>query len=325
MKFSLENDARCAGCKKVIARGKIVLESYRDYLELKSGNAPVLFKSDGGNVVGGLLLGAAIRARKASTGIAAVKGRGSRGCASACAFAFLGGVSRVAAAREIGVHQYFSLKGQDDPDSKLFSAEDVSNKQALGGAILEFVMKMGADAGLITMASRTPPDSMYYLSWNELVALRVIYQPTRMQPWTISNSHGGIDAISLSSDKRTSLHVYCEVAGQGVLEYRENWPQTPGESVMFRDRHLLLASAFEFAGVRINKDEIRYLKNELDHRVVLDLPKNFEVSINGSLSSLSNIIDGPEDAGFVLKLNQNNMIPAIQLAMKNCRSASAKK
>ncbi len=93
----------------------------------------ISFDSPGGNVVTAIRFGRAIRALKARTlQIRAME------CASACAFAFVGGVERFAEPGSIGVHRV-SLSDDIPMDNKLA----VSTVQLLTGEIIGYLTDMG--------------------------------------------------------------------------------------------------------------------------------------------------------------------------------------
>src|SRR5947209_19946303 len=90
MTFRVVPAQNCRSCApEILAVGFITLESPDEFRAAagKIGGAVVVrLASPGGNLVGGLRLGQAVRELGAATTVA----RGSR-CVSACAYAFLGG------------------------------------------------------------------------------------------------------------------------------------------------------------------------------------------------------------------------------------------
>jgi hypothetical protein len=94
-------------------------------------------------------------------------------CASACAYAILGGVKRYtipktfgadsdydnmtpgASGTKLGVHQFYQRDGLNELQKKAFSAIDKSTDQLVVGILLEYTMRMGVDTQLVSAASRS--------------------------------------------------------------------------------------------------------------------------------------------------------------------------
>ena len=90
------------------------------------------FNSPGGSLLGGIRLGRAIRMLAMNTSIGKTVLNSAfeehsfyhteKGiCFSACAYAFLGGLTRVANGGEYGVHQFYTDALLKDPEGKVFS------------------------------------------------------------------------------------------------------------------------------------------------------------------------------------------------------------
>jgi hypothetical protein len=159
----------------LIARGSIDLETPTDFVALMaslrrvrgtSDRAVVELDSNGGSLVGGMVLGRAIRAYGFATSV----GEGQV-CASACALAFMGGVSRyVSGDGKLGVHQFASLPAIEHPDRPQFTGKDVVVDQDLVGQLLDYAKEMGVSADVIAIASRTPPSDIHWLTKEEIVS-----------------------------------------------------------------------------------------------------------------------------------------------------------
>jgi hypothetical protein len=91
-------------------------------------------------------------------------------CASACAYAILGGVNRYvaqsgvadadydnrnpgASGTKLGIHQFYQSAALEEPLKKVFSAIDKSSDQVLMGILLEYTLRMGVDVRLVSAAS----------------------------------------------------------------------------------------------------------------------------------------------------------------------------
>lgn len=118
----------------------------------------ISFDSPGGNVVAAISFGRAIRALNARTlQIRAME------CASACAFAFVGGVERFAEPGSIGVHRV-SLSDDDPMDNKLA----VSSVQSLTGDIIGYLTDMGVSPNLLQLSLSIDSTDIRYLTAAEM-------------------------------------------------------------------------------------------------------------------------------------------------------------
>ena len=183
MTFTVMSSPSCArDCVlTVVGRGVITDQTARRFeagVARRAGRLQVELDSPGGTLQGGFDLGVALRARGAAVRIAP-----GATCASACAYAFLGGTARsVLAGGRLGVHQHM--------------AEVVTGGRRIAGeeriAIAEatlvlrrYVADMGADPGLIAMALSVQPNQMRFLTGTELSRYRVTTDaagPVRVNP-----------------------------------------------------------------------------------------------------------------------------------------------
>ncbi|MDY8108050.1 PAN domain-containing protein [Fulvimarina sp. 2208YS6-2-32] len=122
----------------------------------------VSFNSPGGNIHSALTMGRAIRA----SGLNTIQLR-SFDCASACAFAFLGGVIRIAEPGSIGVHRS-SL-----PTTGMTPDDAISAIQIGTVWIIEYLDEMGVDPALLKISLSYGSDDIRYLSGSEMAELRV--------------------------------------------------------------------------------------------------------------------------------------------------------
>lgn len=148
--------------------------------ERVSSGAVVFLDSEGGNVMQALALGDLIRKSGMSTRVQAYDagaGQLTDGgeCASACVYAFLGGVERsVARGGKLGVHQLYSTQGD-------LSSSDA---QWLVGLIAVHIRKLGGEMDILMTALRTPAPGMHWLSSSELRRYRVVTSDT----WTMAST-----------------------------------------------------------------------------------------------------------------------------------------
>jgi hypothetical protein len=123
----------------------------------------VVFDSPGGNPSKAIELGRLIR----SLGLSTFQMR-SVECASACALAFMGGVSRTADAGSIGLH-----KSSFGDNSDLSVDDAVSSIQEQTAETIGYLIEMGVDPSLLQLSLRYERDDMRYLSKNEMQEYRV--------------------------------------------------------------------------------------------------------------------------------------------------------
>jgi len=158
---SLDNEL-----KYVIVSGKFEhSDDLSPFMELAVSTkaTAVAFDSPGGSVYKAIELGHLIRLLNLST----FQPR-ELNCASACALAFIGGVTRIAEPGAIGVHQ--SSFSQDLQGTK---ADAVEITQRVTADILSYFDEMGVDPKLLTISLQTGPDDMRYLSGREMAEFRV--------------------------------------------------------------------------------------------------------------------------------------------------------
>ena len=104
--------------------------------------ARIYFNSPGGSLLEGMRLGRAIRHLQLYTSIGVDGDQATNKasiCASACAYAFAGGVSRFidADTGRLGLHQFYSASGSDAYEG---------DTQLIGGLLAAYLNEMGVDA-----------------------------------------------------------------------------------------------------------------------------------------------------------------------------------
>lgn len=171
MHFTLQNECEGSGCTSyILAQGKIVSttpDAFRAFAARIKFRPTVYFDSPGGDLAAGLSLGRAIRKAHLDTFVGGpyreVVGSGRpytilvhEGiCLSACAYAFLGGVTReVGEKGKLGVHQFRGARG----DSGEASA------QVAVAALSMYVDQMGGDRRILDVAALAKPNQVQLLS-----------------------------------------------------------------------------------------------------------------------------------------------------------------
>jgi hypothetical protein len=225
MTFDLKgNGGNLIGAEWIAAEGEIVDETADDleafmksfgYTENPGGWA-VRFNSPGGSLAGGIRLGERIRKFRLDTEVGTTEPdfyghwkRTAGRCASACSFAFIGGLTRHVSDDELGVHQFYNEISLRDPAAKVFSSIDMSEHQFVSAILIDYVFRMGADPRLVSIAASTPPEKMQFLDEKSLNDLKVRWSPKELDPWSIEPSGAGVIAITRSKDRtRTARFSY---------------------------------------------------------------------------------------------------------------------
>lgn len=245
MTFHLRgNGGNLAGSEWIAAEGEIVRETATDlenfiknlgYSE-NPGGWNVRLNSSGGDLAGGVILGELIRTLKLGTEIGATVSdaygnweRAPGHCASACAFAFLGGLSRYASGGELGVHQFYNEIAVRDPSAKVFDSLDMSQHQFVSAMLIDYVFRMGVDPRLVSIAASTPPEEMQCLSEQLLDDLNVRWYPKDFKPWSIEPSGSGVIAITRSKDKTRAAKFSFLSNGTPILSIEDNQPDIDEE------------------------------------------------------------------------------------------------
>jgi hypothetical protein len=234
------NGGNCNGCEWIAIDGNIPAEAGNYLQEFVNKNnfqgihLDIDFNSLGGSLLGAIRLGRIIRKLGMNTSVGKTIPDGQwyrteKGvCYSACAYAFLGGVRRLAETGEYGVHQFYTDALLQNPDGKVFTPIDFSIQQATTGLILNYVMEMGASAELVIEANKTSPDHMNLLSKQQLVDMKVSFDPEHYGPWRVEAHRNGLVAFSRSQDEKRQMTIYCLVSHRAelLLTYTNTDPET---------------------------------------------------------------------------------------------------
>jgi hypothetical protein len=177
----------------ILAVGAIEKQSADQFIEFTQSypaGSIVVLQSLGGDLIGGLRLGQAIRARgfytylPAQSPIADEKTVGK--CFSACAYAFLGGLERrVDPAAQYGVHQ-FRGNGKE---------LDAVQTQKLSAILGRFIDSMGVNRQLLDDAMFTDPGKVHLINAQARRAWRVENTATAsnavLNKWRLEAAAGG--------------------------------------------------------------------------------------------------------------------------------------
>jgi hypothetical protein len=180
---------------------------FAQFAKKKEPGTPIEFTSPGGNLLAALKLGEMIRNLGYDTSLGEF-------CASACAYAIMGGVKRHIAEKELnqdsnydnrfagpsgtklGIHQFYRSEALSEPQAKAFSAIDKSADQMIMGVLLEYALRMGIDTHLVSVASGIPPwQDIRWLTQEEMIA------------WNVDNVHRRYTDLVLHAFGRSGSYV----------------------------------------------------------------------------------------------------------------------
>lgn len=200
------------GQHRIYATGEIREGSAKDLRTFAATHnitsAKVLFNSPGGSLIGGLRLGQAIRELEFDTAIGTDADRSDHPpksvCASACAYAFAGGVRRyLSEDGALGVHQFSG--GDGNPGT-------LEQGQSVSGLIVSYLDHMGVDASAFALSTVAKSDEMVWLSVRD--AERLGFANNGRSPTTAEIKLAGRDAylrLEQTQDDATSrVILFCD-------------------------------------------------------------------------------------------------------------------
>lgn len=177
----------------VAASGSIFPETAGAFEWFLKGNdisgLTIYFDSPGGSIVGGMRLGEALRKAGARVSIGRTVALGpkpasatrhqllpARGiCFSSCAYAFLGGQTRlIPQGASYGVHMFWPGDQMEGLLSRNYRYADIERAQRISANLAAYIQRMNGDLRLLQLAAATPPKgAMRRLSPREILALRI--------------------------------------------------------------------------------------------------------------------------------------------------------
>ena len=224
MQFSMmDSQEICGNCTLVLAEGNIENDTAILFMDFVQENrlptsTGIVFNSNGGSLKGGLELGRVIRSRHFRTSILSLgKAAATPRCASACAYAFLGGVVRTKDPESMyGVHQFAS--------DYLFD-NALSDAQVVSAILSNYIRDMGVSTELLEFASVTPAEEISWISEADLHLLNVITKSgSRLNPtWVLTRGKRRTSSVVQvegiqSNDTVVSIIIGCPPVS-GSSEY----------------------------------------------------------------------------------------------------------
>ncbi len=216
MRFRVECSGNHSDSCVVVAEGRITERTPDRFAALHDdgeieGNR-VLFDSRGGALVGGLALGRMLRERGFETEVGRWEPDGGIGgrvvpggtCASACAYAFLGGtLRRVATGNRLGFHQFHLTRpGMRQTDGSVLGSAETA--QVLASEIITYLVEMDVDARIFARGTEAGRLAMRYASETEMLTYGLVtpegFEPFFLEPWR--------DGIVAASRRRGPTRLY---------------------------------------------------------------------------------------------------------------------
>ncbi|MEQ8292217.1 MAG: hypothetical protein RIA08_08425 [Roseovarius sp.] len=337
-------DERSNDATWIQAEGEITSTTFDDFLAFME-NGPDWFpnrirlNSPGGNLLVGIRLGEEFRRRGFATEVGGHEPhpdwpdmpywdftRRIPGiCASACAYAFMGGTERrIDFGSRIGVHQFYS--GEDNPSAGPVLVQE-GVEQVMVALLLDYTLRMGVDGRVLVNAGLSGPDEMHWIETGaEAEVSGLIHDPAIWTNWDIEMEGEGLIAVSTRTDGKSKMTAFCDWSS-GAYFYLDVTEETSGKNDWSLRSWLVEqclpagsmsqgAGAHSILGNRVGNQEIGIVDRGNGFSIRFRLGRN--PSVNGSPSFLY------EDAPFTacnterFSGNAENMVSAVRLAFRNC-------
>jgi hypothetical protein len=219
--------------------------------------AMVSFDSGGGLVVESVRLGQLIRRLGFGTSVqraVALGGSAEKAyCASACVYAYAGGVARYLddAAGRLGVHQYYGSAARDAGDS----GNDLKVSQLMGSVIVAHLHQMGVSSALYVAAAITDSRTMLWLDRKEAEDFDLVNNgemPPEAEIMLTDDGHPYLEISQVADRGRTTIAISCTRDGISVIG-----GATGDRDALRRVRSQAVRSNFEIDGVAVRPGTAR--------------------------------------------------------------------
>ena len=205
-----------------MAVGKITKDTPATFAEFAKKNGPsvaIQFVSRGGNLFAALKLAEMIRVRGYDTSLGEI-------CASACAYAIIGGNRRYILQQtepssdydtsfvvggkdaKLGIHQFYKTDALADPLQKAFTAADVSADQMLIGLLLEFTLRMRVDTHFVSAASGVLPQRVRWVTSEEMLSWNIDNVQRRYSPLVFRSLGDSGSYVEVSNTRGSDTPSY---------------------------------------------------------------------------------------------------------------------
>ena len=315
----------------IYADGQIEVGDTEKFEKFLSGQSifhgqRVVINSPGGNFEEGMKLGRLIRQQGFRTAVAKTVQNGEFStptagiCASACVFAFAGGVAREASeGSKVGVHQ-LAIDMQSFGQDATFSSKELgygfSGAQRAIGIALTYFMEMGIDPTVVQMMVGTLAVDVRWLTPEEVQTTKIAFLPSRFLPWKIEAYKNGLVIYSRSQDGKKQLTLFCDAKGR--MKFTLVVEGGPHSLSFISDVH---PSQFSVAGktVKATNAKMRAQSGKL----VISGPWSGEADGGSAIHTFSlygEVIGTLADIYSLYDFNKTNFEVSVKLAEKNCLS-----
>ena len=329
----IRNGGNCANCSYTQATGEITADTPKQFETFEAsqqfGVGNVRLNSPGGSLAAGIALGELFRAHGIATEVGGsapltqaiepgLFDRSPGVCASACAYAYLGGVERsLDDDAQLGFHRFYQENALAQPSAKLFTGQDLGDAQMITAALTLYTVKMGVDATLIALAASAGPNEMRWISHEDAQKLRVTYDPRAYKPWRVEPYKNGAIAVADSSDGSKSVVVSCsrQLGPNVALLVKESSHEA---SWYEQCSKLNIPDGQPVLGAKVSPSHIRVIQRK-DGSLIMrfQLPTDKPPLTSPDMLSFENGYPRMCSSGDFFT-SRENFIPAVRLALRNC-------
>ena len=287
----------------------------------------VRLNSSGGSLIGGILLGKKFRELGLSTEVGSSKFYPDSKtytsepgiCASACAYAFLGGVGRMLdETAKLGFNRFYIGGALASSATKVFSGEDLDDTQRIAAALLLYIVDMGVDGRLLILASQAGPNEIRWLEPLEARDLRVVYEPEGFKPWRVEPYKNGAIAVSQSNDGFRSIVAGCSAKAGPYVALIDSSPSADERWLeQCREGGTVDAHVHPVFGAIVQPNQVTLRRQEKGVTMRFRLPTSNPPLTSAKLFTF--------DLGYSMacstgayQASNDNFTPAVRLALRNC-------
>lgn len=282
----------------------------------------IVFDSPGGSVLEAIELGRFIRDHRLRTAVAATVADGEYStsapgiCASACVLAFVGGVERGASdGSKVGVHQMSSSSYTElmQAATNIEALNDVKVQfQLLNGMALYHLLKMGIDPEIMVLSSSVLPDSIYWLTREDVIRTKVAFEPKGFGPWLLEAYGEGLVVYSRSQDSNNQITIFC--GSNRRMNFR----------LTFEDSEM----AASFITANEGMTSIHVLGESIPSRLLKITRSDLQVAISGpwnlrqvdyrDVFFVEGVVGSVRDRFALYNFNSTRFEESVKLAESNC-------
>lgn len=326
------NGGNCNGCEWISAIGMIdefTPAKFEQFFRENPYSLTVVFHSPGGSLIAGMELGRLLRKYNIPVSIGETQ-RDSYNyskkvdgiCASACAYAFLGGVSRsIDADSKIGFHQFYTASALDESIRILRMGNSLlSVDQVLSGLLAEYLSDMGIDARILRLASLAGSNQLLTPNDHELKLFRIVTS-NDFSPIQLEHFRNGIRVFSTNGYVGypvRKLSAFCRRKNKKAVFMIETDKVSLTKESIF---NIEFSSDDGNTNILIPTNNINIFNGETTDGIIIYLSEDIKARALNS-RSFNFSIDSPRvtfgtfiEGGFNLNNDERNML---RLAWSNC-------